>query len=177
MEIGLELRSANDSDFILHYDSSAGIKYVMLVEDFYLSILRLKPTEKLRPHLHKLLSSSVTFPVINRRLIEHILIRGSSVYEISDLFTNESNCPIHFFCFLQEENVLTSELVKAETNPFKFTTCNLDSFVFRSGDIKYPASLYSSSGIFYSEVLLDHTPLLEYKIVLLLRYSCYYPCS
>ena len=35
---------------------------------------------------------------------------------------------------------------QSTTNPFRYTTCNLDSYSFRMGDSKFPSSLFSCTG-------------------------------
>ena len=151
IKIGLELRGISESDFILRYDTSSdGLtpnrQFVFLIEDFYLSVLRLRPIEKIRTQMHKILNTKIQFPILNIKLIEHILIRGSDSYEIDNLFSNEYHQPAHFFLCLQPESVWSNDLYKPGTNPFQFTSCDLKQFCFRNGDQKYPSSIFSSSG-------------------------------
>ena len=75
LSMGLEIRGASESDFILRYESASGKKYVILVDDFYLSGLRLRPVERLRTRIEKLLMTTITYPIINRKLYETILFR------------------------------------------------------------------------------------------------------
>ena len=151
IKIGLELRGSLESDFILRYDSSdmsltPNRKFLFMVEDFFISILRLRPIEKIRSRMHKILNSKIQFPILNIKLVEHILIRGSQSYEIENLFLSESHLPMHYFVCLQNESVWSNDLNKSVTNPFQFTTCNLKQFSFCHGDYKYPSSIFSSSG-------------------------------
>ena len=74
LTMGMEIRGSNESDFMLRYEA-AGKKYLLLVEDFYLSTLRLRPVERLRIRIEKLLMSTITYPIINRKLYETILFR------------------------------------------------------------------------------------------------------
>lgn len=147
MTINLELRGSDESDFILRYDSAAGKSYLFIITDFYLSMLRLRPVEKIRTKLHKLLNGKIQYPILNFKLMEHILIKGSASYEFENLFSCETHLPIHFFVCFQKEATLSSDLLKPETNPYRFTTCNLKEFSFRNGDHRLPSSLFSSSGI------------------------------
>ena len=148
----MELRGSVESDFILRYDTSEhGLtpnrRFVFIVDEFYLSVLRLRPIEKIRSQMHKILNTKIQFPILNIKLLEHVLIRGSDSYEIDNLFSSEYHQPAHFFLCLQPETTLTSNLNKPGTNPYKFTSCGLSQFCFRYGDQKIPSSIFSSSGI------------------------------
>ena len=86
LKIALELRGSDESGFILRYDDSAnttlaGRKFLFVIDRFYLSILRLRPMERIRTRLHKLLSKKISHPILNCKLHERILIRrvGRSV--------------------------------------------------------------------------------------------------
>ena len=152
IKIGLELRGSNESNFILRYDSSAssltkGKSFLFIVEEFFISVLRLRPIEKIRTNLHKLLNGKIEFPILNVKLSEHILIQGSSEYEIENIFGSEYQQPAHFFLALQLESVWANDLNKSSTNPYKFTSCGLNQFAFRHGDYKLPSFLFSSSGM------------------------------
>ena len=156
MTINLELRGSDESDFILRYDSTKGKSYLFIIKDFYLSILRLRPVEKIRTRLHKLLNGQIQYPILNFKLIEHILIKGSASYELENLFSCESHLPLHFFVCFQKEATLSSDMVKPETNPYRFTTCDLKEFSFRHGDHRLPSSLFSSSGIIIHIIVYFH---------------------
>ena len=146
MTINLELRGSDESNFILRYNPDAGKTYLFIIKDFYLSMLRLRPVEKIRTRLHKLLNAKIQYPILNFKLMEHILIKGSASYELENLFSCETHLPMHFFVCFQKESTLSSDLLKAQTNPYRFSTCNLKEFSFRHGDHRLPSSLFSSSG-------------------------------
>ena len=149
--MNLELRGSSESNFILRYNSASnGLtpnrKFVFILEDFFISVLRLRPIEKIRSRMHKILNATIQFPILNVKSIEHTLIRGSKIYELDNLFLSEYQQPMHFIIGLQRESVWSGDLHKSEVNPYNFTTCDLDQFSFRHGDYKYPSTGFSSSG-------------------------------
>ena len=148
----MELRGSSESGFILRYKSAAGgategKEFVFIIDEFYLSILRLRPIEKIRSNLHKILNQKIEYPILNIKLTEHILIRGSTDYELDNCFGSEYLQPQHFFICLQPEDIWSGKLNKPETNPYRFGTCDLSQYSFRHGDYKLPSSLFSSSGM------------------------------
>ena len=74
LNMGMEIRGSAESDFMLRYEAS-GKKYLLLVEEFFLSSLRLRPIERLRIKVEKLLHSTIVYPVVNKELFETILFR------------------------------------------------------------------------------------------------------
>lgn len=146
IKINLELRGSQESDFILRYNSTNKRKFVFIIEDFFLSVMRYRPVDRIRSQMHKILNSKIEFPILNIKLVEHILIRGSESYEIANLFSSESQQPMHFFLTFQNESVWSGDLNKPETNPYRFPSCGIDKFSFRHGDYKFPSSTFSSSG-------------------------------
>ena len=147
MKINMELRGSGESNFILRH-SYSNKTYLFIIEDFYLSVLRLRPVEKIRTNIHRILNGKIQYPILNIKSIEHCLIRGSTNYEIDNIFSCEAHLPLHFFVCLQPESVWTTKLNKSSTNPYRFTTCGLSEFSFRLGDYKLPSALFSSSGKF-----------------------------
>lgn len=80
LKIGIEVRGSDESGFILRYDNSTnssldGRKFLFIVDDFHLSLLRLRPLERIKSKIHRLLSHQLHFPLINMKLHETILIR------------------------------------------------------------------------------------------------------
>ena len=81
MKINLELRGGNESGFILRYDPNVANspqenkKFVFIIESFHLSVLRLRPAERLRTQLHKILQKPIKHPILNMTPHEKILIR------------------------------------------------------------------------------------------------------
>ena len=84
--MNLEIRGPSESNFLLRYPDQEGRTFGLVIKDFHLSMLRLKPTEKLRQKIPKILSGRINYPLLNIKLTEHILIRGSDTYEIGNLF-------------------------------------------------------------------------------------------
>jgi len=80
LKINIELRGSQESGFILRYTNAENTSlhnknFVFLIKDFYLSILRIIPIEKIRTKLDKLLNSNLSYPIINLKVTEHILMR------------------------------------------------------------------------------------------------------
>ena len=80
IKINLELRGSLESDFILRYDKTSANSptfernFVFIVEDFFLSVMRFRPIDRIRSQMHKILNSKIEFPIMNIKVIEHILI-------------------------------------------------------------------------------------------------------
>ena len=80
LKIGLEVRGSNESGFMLRYDNTtgstlAGRNFLFIVDKFYLTVLRLRPQERIKPKLHRLLNHKMDYPILNMKPHEKTLIR------------------------------------------------------------------------------------------------------